>query len=72
MNTISDKNGVYNLSAVCAITRTNDKEETAVLHMAGGQVLSTLIPFADAVKAYDSPEPAAPAAPAAAEPAPAA
>lgn len=64
---LNDKNGVYDLAHVSAITVTNDKAETAVLHLSGGQVLITAIPMADAVKAF-----IASRAPAAAEPAAAA
>jgi hypothetical protein len=65
MSKLTDKNGVYDLASVTAITVTNDKEQTAVLHYVGGERINTLIPFVDAVKAFNPP-PAEAAAPAAA------
>jgi len=65
MSKLTDKNGVYDLASVVAVTVTNDKEQTAVLHFVGGERINTLIPYADAAKAFDPPAAAPAPAPAA-------
>lgn len=64
---ITDKNGIYDLGQVVAVTATNDKERTAVLYFIGGERINTVLSFDAVAKLYNPPaEAAAPAAPAAA------